>query len=319
MSLDPDLLLDRRRLKRGRAIWRALAVLAVCAALAAWFGTAGIGDEQFARLGAARSPVVRLEVRGTITDDRDVTDAIDRAADDAAVRGLILAVDSPGGTLAGGESIHAALTRFRERGKPIVAVMGGTAASAGYMISLPAERILARDSTLTGSIGVLLQSFNVSELLRNLGIRPLTLASGPLKAQPNPFEPLSEDGRRVLEGVMADLQNRFVGMVAAGRRMPEDRVRALADGRIYTGRQALENGLIDAIGGEREARAHLLAAHGIPAAPRARDLDTTGRTTLPRLALGFAEDVVSALFVRFGVVDGAWAVWQPAVYRSGSR
>jgi len=177
---------------------------------------------------------------------------------------------------------------------------------------MPAERVLARETTLTGSIGVILQSFDASALLATIGVRPETLASGPLKGQPSPFAPLTEQGREVLQGVVADLQGRFVAAVVAGRRLPEERVRALADGRVYTGRQALQNGLIDAIGGEREARAHLLAAHGIPAEPRARTLDTEGRRTLRRFVVGTAESLVSAVFTRLGLVDGALALWQPA-------
>ena len=267
-----------------------------------------------AATGFGRSPVARLTVSGTITDDREVIEAVDAAARDVSVRALILAVDSPGGTMAGGEGLHAALSRFREAGKPVVATMGGTAASAGYMIAMPAERVFARDSTLTGSIGVLLQSFNVADLLERVGVQPLVLTSGPLKAQPSPFAPLSPEGRRVLEGVLADLQGRFVAIVAAGRRMPEERVRELADGRVFTGRQALAAGLVDAIGGEREARAHLLQAHGIPERPDARELETAGSTRLPRLALTMSKAIVSEGFARLGLVDGAVAVWHPAAH-----
>ena len=305
MPLDADALIDRRRLKRSRALWRGVAVLAVLGALVAMFGRDAAGSFN-------RSPVARLTVSGTITDDREVIEAVDAAARDASVRALILTVDSPGGTMAGGEGLHAALTRFREGGKPLVATMGGTAASAGYMIAMPAERIFARDSTLTGSIGVLLQSFNVADLLERLGVQPLTLASGPLKAQPSPFAPLSPEGRRVLEGVLADLQDRFVAIVAVGRRMPEERVRELADGRVFTGRQALAAGLVDAIGGEREARAHLLRAHGIPERRGARELETPGGARLPRLALTLGKALVSEGFARLGLVDGAAALWQPA-------
>ena len=304
MALDPDALIDRRRLKRSRALWRALAVVAVLAVLAVAFAPRELP-------GVGPSPVARLTVRGTITDDRKVIEAVDGAARDEATRALIVAIDSPGGTLAGGEGLHAALTRFREAGKPVVAVMGGTAASAGYMIALPAERIIARDSTLTGSIGVLLQSFNVQELMAKLGVEAVTLASGPLKAQPSPFAPLTPEGRQVLEGVLQDMQSRFVALVAEGRRLPEARVRELADGRVYSGRQALGLGLIDAIGGEREARAHLAAAHGIPERPEARELETTGRNRLSRLVTSFAQTVVSEGLARLGLVDGAAALWQP--------
>ncbi|MFT8243303.1 signal peptide peptidase SppA [Roseomonas sp. BN140053] len=310
MAMDPDALLDRRRLKRSRALWRGGAVLAALLAVAAWAGTVGPAGKA---TGFGRSPVVRLTVAGTITEDREVIEAVDAAARDSSVRALILAVNSPGGTVGGGEAIHAALSRFRDAGKPVVATMGGTAASAGYMIAMPAERIFARDSTLTGSIGVLLQSFNIEGLLATVGVRAETLTSGPLKAQPSPFAPLSEEGRRVLQGVIADLHGRFVHMVAEGRRLPEERVRELADGRVYSGHQALGLGLVDAIGGEREARAWLREKHDIPESPTARELDTTGGPGLSRLLTGMVQTVVSEGLARLGLVDGAVALWQPSL------
>jgi len=321
-GLEADLLLDRRRLKRSRGLWRALALLAalgVVAAVAVLRTEAtGLGDLS-PRLGAPH--LIRLTVSGAITDDRRLVEAIDRAARTDAVRGMILSVDSPGGTVAGGEALHGALTRFRAA-KPLVAVFGGTAASAGYMIAMPAERIYARAGSLTGSIGVLLPTFDASEAMRALGLRSEAITSGPLKDQPSPFRPLTEQGRASLQGVVDDFYAQFVGMVAAGRRMPEDRVRALADGRVMTGRQALEAGLVDAIGGEREARDHLAAAHGLAGDLPVSDLsarDLRERSFGLSLAeaagavLGEAlKSVVSEWLGPALRIDGIQALWQPS-------
>ncbi|MFC0386433.1 signal peptide peptidase SppA [Muricoccus vinaceus] len=322
-GLEADLLLDRRRLKRSRGLWRALAVLVVLAGAALAFAGTREGTPVLAALGGPH--LVRLTVSGTITEDRPLLEAIDRAAKSSAVRGLLLVVNSPGGTVSGGESLHAALARFRAS-KPVVAVFGGTAASAGYMIAMPAERIFARESSVTGSIGVLLQSFDVSDALRSIGVSAETIASGPLKDQPSPFRPLTEEGRAELRAVVADLHAQFVHMVAEGRRMPEERVRALADGRIMTGRQALAEGLVDAIGGEPEARAHLAQAHGIdPDLPlrdlHARDLrerafgaslaGTLGEAFGSGFAAMLRQSVKSLISEGLGV-DGAWALWQPS-------
>ncbi|MFH5923347.1 signal peptide peptidase SppA [Roseomonas xinghualingensis] len=313
-GLDADLLLDRRRLKRSRGIWRALAVLTVLGGLALAFAGPASEGTTFAAL---RGPhVLRLNVSGTITDDRKLVEAIDRAAKSDSVRGMVLRVDSPGGTVSGGESLHAALTRFRAA-KPLVAVFGGTAASAGYMIAMPAERIFARQGSVTGSIGVLLQSFDVHEAMQLLGVRAETIASGPLKDQPSPFRPLSEEGRAALNAVVSDLHSQFVRMVAEGRRMPEEQVRIIADGRVMTGRQALSAGLVDAIGGEQEARAHLASAHGIDADLPVRDLrarDLRERAFGAMLGEAFGAAFGGALksVVSEGLgVDGAWALWQP--------
>lgn len=303
MSLEPDLLADRRRLRRRLTFWRGLAILAVFGAIAIVAGLRG----KDALPGAPH--VLRLPVSGTITEDRRVIQALERAAEDASVRAVIVAIDSPGGTMAGGEALHAALSRLAQR-KPVVAVMGATAASAGYMAALPAQRVFARESTVTGSIGVLMQSFDLSELLERAGIRPQVLASGPLKDQPSLFRPLSEEGRAALDRVLGDLHAQFVAMVAAGRRMDAARARELADGRVFTGRQALAAGLVDAIGGEREARAWLAAEREVPESLAVRDVST--RSTAERLISQATESVMKSLFSEWLGVDAPRAVWQPS-------
>jgi len=303
MSLDADLLADRRRLRRRLTLWRALAILSVFGALAI-VATLRAPD---ALPGAQH--VLRLPVAGFISDDRRVMDAIDRAAKDDAVRAVIVAIDSPGGSMAGGEALHGALLRLAER-KPVIAVMGGTAASAGYMAALPAHRVFARDSTVTGSIGVLLQTFDLSELLERAGVRAQIIASGPLKDQPSLFRPLSEEGRAALDRVIGDLHAQFVDMVAAGRRMDPGRARALADGRVFTGRQALAAGLIDAIGGEREARAWLAAERQVPETLPVRDAQIGGRAE--RLLSRVTESVMKSLLSEWLGVDAPRALWQPS-------
>ena len=304
MSLETDLLLDRRRLKRRLVFWRTLTVIAVVAALiVAARGSGGLHG------GGAH--VARLTVTGIIAENRKLTEAIDKLADDTSVKAVIVAVDSPGGTVSGGESIHNAIARVAAK-KPVVTVMGGLAASAGYMISVPAERIFARESTLTGSIGVLLETGEVSGLLSKIGISADTIVSGPLKDQPSFTHPLSEQGREVLHGLVQDMYDQFVGMVATGRHMTPEAVRQLGDGRAYTGRQALKLGLVDQIGEERDARAWLAANKGVPETLPAEDVTTS--TFLTRSldsSLGPLFDGVWKTFVSQSVrLDGAWAVWQ---------
>jgi protease-4 len=308
MPLEADLLLDRRRLKRRLSLWRTLAVLAVAGVLA--YVALNRDDAAGMIPGAGGSHVARLLVSGVIGDDRKLTEALDRARRDGSVRAVIVAIDSPGGSVAGGEALHTALSRIAER-KPVVAVMSGTAASAGYMAALPAARIFAREATVTGSIGVILQSFDASELLAGLGVRPETLASGRFKAQPNPFAPLTEEGREQLMRVVRDLHEQFVGMVAAGRRMPPERVRELADGRVFTGREAVGLGLVDAIGGEPEARAWLAAERAVPAGLPVRDIETRG---LVERTFGSVLGAALKMFMdEWLVVDRVRALWQPSL------
>ena len=307
MSLETDLLLDRRRLKRRLVFWRVFAVLALI--VAALSGLRGAG------LAPRGAHIERVTVSGLITDDRKLTEAVYALADDDRVKAIILSIDSPGGSVAGGETLHAAITRVAAK-KPVVVTMGGLAASAGYMIAVPATRIFARESTLTGSIGVLLQTGEVSGLLGKLGITAEVVRSGPLKDEPSLVRPVSPEGKAVLQGLVDDMYDQFVSMVAAGRHLDPAKVRSLADGRAYTGRQALGLGLVDAIGGEREARDWLASAQGVSAALPVQDLSNTGVAShvlsgeLGMIVL----DVWKSLISQSVSLDGALAVW----HRSGN-
>jgi len=305
MSLETDLLLDRRRLKRRLFFWRGFAVLAVLAA--ALLALAPKGTLPF------RPHLARLPVTGLITEDRKLTEAVTALAKDDSVKALIVFIDSPGGSVAGGESLHDAIARVAAV-KPVAAVMGGVAASAGYMVAVPAARIWAREATLTGSIGVLLETGEISGLLAGIGVSTDSIVSGPLKDQPSLTHKLSPEGRDVLHGLVMDMYDQFVGMVASGRHMDAGKVRELADGRAYTGRQALKLGLVDAIGGEADARAWLAAEHHIPVSLPVEDINTEG---LVRRALGASlgtllQGTLKTLLSQGLRLDGAWAVWQPA-------
>jgi protease-4 len=307
MSLETDLLLDRRRLKRRLVFWRVLSVVAVVGAVLAASRGAGLAP--------TGAHIARVSVAGLITEDRKLTEAIDALADDKQVKAVILFIDSPGGSVAGGETLHDALARVATR-KPVVAVMGGLAASAGYMIAMPAERIFAREATLTGSIGVLLQTGEVSGLLGKLGISADVIRSGPLKDEPSLVRPLSPEGKEVLQGLVNDMYDQFVGMVAMGRHMDAAKVRSVADGRPYTGRQALSLGLVDAIGGEREAKNWLAAEKGVSTSLPVEDVSTSSfaRNALTGRFGPIFQDVWKMLVSQSVSIDGALAIWQ----RSGN-
>jgi protease-4 len=305
MSLETDLLLDRRRLKRHLYVWRGFAVLAVllCALLLA--GREGVLP--------FRPHLARLSVSGIITENRKLTEAVTALAKDDSVKALIVFIDSPGGSIAGGEGLHDAIAQVAAV-KPVVSVMGGTAASAGYMVAVPAARIWAREATLTGSIGVLLETGEVSGLLADIGVTTDAITSGPLKDQPSFTHKLTPEGREVLHGLVMDMYDQFVGMVASGRHLDPDKVRQLADGRAYTGRQALRLGLVDAIGGEADARAWLAAERHIAASLPVQDVSSE---SLTQRALGASlgtmlESLLKTLVSQGLRLDGAWAVWQPS-------
>ncbi|WP_051625864.1 signal peptide peptidase SppA [Kozakia baliensis] len=275
----------QEKLRRRLLIWRIAAVLAFSVALL----TVGL-HRYNSSVSKLKPHIVRVAVDGIIGNDLHLlTRAIDKAASDRQVRGLLLVVDSPGGGVTGGEELHDAVARFKQH-KPVVVSMLGTAASAGYMISVPASRIFALSSTITGSIGVIMERPDVSGLLGKTGINVHSITSGAMKDQTQPFVALRPDGQAMLQGVVDDLFNQFVEMVADGRHLPIEKVKSLADGRPYTGRQALPLGLIDQIGNEDSARSwlkhELHVADDFPVLPLRSSRKADGwETWLPRRAI----------------------------------
>jgi protease-4 len=305
LSLETDLLIDRRRLKRRLVFWRTLAVLALVGVIVVGLRHQGGG------YGFGGNYVARVRVNGVIAGEDRLARQIGELAGDKSVRAMILAIDSPGGSTTAGEVLHDAIARFAAR-KPVAAVMGGVAASAGYMIAVPAQRIFARQGTLTGSIGVYLQTFEISGLLDKVGISTDAIKSGPLKDEPSLFEKTSPAGRQMLQGIVTDYYDQFVEMVAAGRHMNVDKVRQLADGRPYTGHQALALGLVDQIGGEQAAREWLAKEHGVKSSLPVRDI--TQGNLAERV---FGESLTNLVMYSWKIavsqglsLDGIWSLWQ---------
>lgn len=248
MHLESDLLLERQKIRRRLVLWRCIAFVIFIVSMVSILAVSS------SKMGRDGDHLVKLKVEGVIGSDvSKQVKLIDDALADKSVKGMLLYVNSPGGAVTGGEQLHDAILRFAEK-KPVVVSMGGIAASAGYMISVPANRIFALNSTLTGSIGVIMQAPDVSGLLGKIGITVDQLVSGPLKGQPSMVKPLSPQGREMLQGLIENFYDQFVGMVAQGRHMDIARVKALGDGRPYSGQQAVKNGLVDQIGTEQDAK-----------------------------------------------------------------
>jgi len=246
VALESDYLVDRRRLKRRLAFWRSLAVVVAVALVV-------VAVERF-RDGAVGGGayVARLQIDNVIFNDRDRIDALEDLADDRRARALILRIDSPGGTVVGGEALYRTLRKVAAK-KPVVAVMDGLATSGGYMVAIAADRIYAREGSITGSIGVLFQTAEITELLERIGVSVTSIKSAPLKAEPSPVSKLTPEVRRATQALVDDMFAMFVDMVAERRKMDRAAALKLADGRVYTGRMAVANGLVDTIGGETEA------------------------------------------------------------------
>jgi protease IV len=247
MTAEIDALLDRRRLRRRLTLWRGLAIVGVVVAL---FAFASSGDELTEALG--RDQIARIAFEGTILDDRDQLKLLKRVKEADNVKALLIFVNSPGGTTTGGEALFGALREVAEK-KPVVAQFGTVAASAGYMIGLAADHIVSRANTITGSVGVLIQWPEVSQMLDKIGVQMNEIKSGPLKAVPSPFEPLSPEGQQVTKSMIDEGFRWFLSLVEERRKVKADQIPGLTQGRVFTGREAMQLKLVDAIGGEDEA------------------------------------------------------------------
>jgi protease IV len=243
-----DDLIDRRRLRRKLTFWRIAALATAAVAIVA--ASAWIYGDDFG--GTAVDHIAKVEIEGTITEDQDLLDLLDDVRKSASVKGVILSIDSPGGTTAGGEAIFDAVRQLAAE-KPVVAQVGTLAASAGYMIASASDHIVARKSSIVGSIGVLVQFPDVTGLMDKVGIKLEEVKSSPLKAEPSPFSPTTEEERAMIRAMILDSYDWFVGIVAERRPLSRPEAQALADGSVFTGRQALERKLVDSLGGEQEA------------------------------------------------------------------
>ena len=323
MSLDADQIVDRRRMRRKLTFWRALTVAVAILAIVgvSVFRTSdGIS-------GSTAGAIARVRIAGLIRGNQERVDALERLGKSSA-RAVIVHIDSPGGTTAGAEQLHDALIRLKAK-KPLVVVIDGLAASGGYLAALSSDHIIAQSASLVGSIGVLVQYPNIHDLLKTLGVKVEEIKSSPLKAAPSGFEPTSPEARAAIAAVVMDSYDWFKKLVRDARKLDDATLARAADGRVFTGRQALELRLVDELGNEKTAIAWLAREKSIdPNTPvrdfqlqsRFRDfpflhlaavfaLDTMGLTAIARR---IEESGTLAAVERLNL-DGLLALWHPAV------
>src|SRR5438876_2419063 len=255
MSLDSDLIVDRRRIRRKLTFWRVLAALLAIAVVGVAVSPGGRGA--FTTAGS----IARINIEGLIRSDQDRVEALERLENSHAAA-VVVHINSPGGTTAGSEQLYDSLMRLKAK-KPLVVVVEGLAASGGYITAIAADHIVAQQSSLVGSIGVLFQFPNFTELLKTVGIKVEEIKSSPLKAAPNGFEPTSPEARAAIDALVKDSYAWFRSLVKERRGMDDAQIEKVADGRVFTGRQAVELKLIDALGDEKAAVAWLEANRNI--------------------------------------------------------
>jgi protease IV len=265
MSLDADAIVDRRRMRRKLTFWRVSALLIALLALVGLAAALVPGG----RLVAPGAYIARIKVQGLIRGNQDRVAAIERLAKSRA-RAVIVHIDSPGGTTAGSEQLYDSL-RALQANKPMVVVVDGLAASGAYIAAISAEHIIAQDTSLVGSIGVLFQYPNFTDVLKTIGIKVEEIKSSPLKAAPNGFEPTSPEARAAIAAIVTDSYAWFKDLVKDRRQMSDAQLAAVADGRVFTGRQGVGLKLVDSLGNEKTALAWLEKEKKVPASTPVRD------------------------------------------------
>jgi len=265
MSLDADAIVDRRRMRRKLTFWR---VSAVIIAVLAVVGAAAMLVPG-SRLMPSGGYIARIKIQGLIRGNQARVEALTRLGNSSA-RAVIVHIDSPGGTTAGAEQLYDSLRELQGK-KPMVVVVDGLAASGAYIAALSGEHIVAHETSLVGSIGVLFQYPNFTDVLKTIGIKVEEVKSSPLKAAPNGFEPTSPEARAAIEAIVLDSYAWFKGLVKDRRKMDDSLLARVADGRVFTGRQAVGLKLIDGLGNEKTALAWLEKEKKVPANTRIRD------------------------------------------------
>lgn len=316
--LEAETVVERRQLRRRLSLWRLLAVLFALLLLVALTSSSLISFST----GGVLPHIARVPVHGIITEDRKMYDLLDRVAKSSHVKAVILDVDSPGGTTTGGEALYNAIRRLGEK-KPVVAVCGTVATSAAYLAALAADRIFVYGNTITGSVGVVMQWPDLSQLLASIGVKVEEVKSGGLKAVPNPFQPADAEDKALVQEMVQDAKSWFVKLVLDRRRLDPQSMPGLSEGRIYSGRQAVVLKLVDEIGDERAAKSWLEKNRGV----------TEGLSVIEwKLASesgGLADWILGSLAALFGStgqgaaallgtfatglkLDGLISVWHPA-------
>lgn len=319
MSQTAQNIVERRRLRRRLSLWRFVALVA--AVLGLGLLMARLAGDSTGLAGADQ--IARVKITGFISDDLKQQNLLKKIAKSKKVKALILRINSPGGSTTGSEALYEAVREVADK-KPVVAVLGTVAASGGYVAAISADHIVARGNTLTGSIGVIMQWPEVAELLGKVGLKYREVKSSPLKAEPSPFRTPSEEVLKVTRAAVADSYVWFRDLVAERRGLEAEKAAGLADGRVFTGRQAKEAGLVDAIGGEKKALEWLQSEKKIDKKLKIHDWESG---SLKERALSGL--LISALVRALGLektfpnglltgsapssrLDGLLSVWHPA-------
>lgn len=258
MSISPDYLIERKHHKKSIIRWKLFSLALLLVVISLW-GNA-TPSSNFMNLlknntsisNSKEAYIARIKIHDVIMDDLPRLEKIQALIDDQNVKAIIVSINSPGGSVVGSETLY---NKFKQaaKQKPVVAVLDSVAASGGYLAALGTNYIIAHNGTITGSIGVIIQTAEITELAKAIGVKFESFKSNPLKALPNMTEKTSEEARESIMDVVYSTHEYFIEQVSLSRNIPKERIRAIADGKIFSGPQALELGLVDMIGSYEDA------------------------------------------------------------------
>lgn len=323
MVADAETIADRRRLRRKLTFWR---VVAFAVAILAVIGGGLFAAGRSGAFGAGRSQIARIGITGVITGDQRMTELFRRVGDAPSVKGVVISISSPGGTTTGSEELYRGIRDLAAK-KPTVAFVDGLAASGGYITALAADRIVARETSLVGSIGVLFQYPDFSKLLTNIGVSVSAVKSSPIKAEPSGFTTPPPEAIAALQSVVNDTFAWFKELVQERRGMSPAELTAVSDGRVFSARQGVPLKLVDQLGTERDAVAWLEREKGVPHDLPVTDWKPRGSSDFSfwsKAAVGadlMGLDEAGVLLRRFATsadvvkLDGLLAIWQPPADR----
>ena len=322
MSIDAEAIADRRRLRRKLSFWRVAGLSGLIAAVAAL----GYAAADRAGYGGVQDQIARISVGGLITGNQRLADLMERVGEAKSVSGVVISINSPGGTTTGSEELYRNIRRLAEK-KPVVAFVDGTAASGGYITAIASDYIVARETSLVGSVGVLIQYPDLSGLLGQVGVKVEEVKSSPLKAEPSPFKPTSPEARAALQVVVNDTYDWFKTLVRERRRLSETELASASTGQVFSGRQGVPMKLVDRIGTERDAIAWLEQQKGVRQNLPVRDWKPRGdnrfdlwtASAIGADALGFDALATKLRQAAFGAeaasFGGLLALWRPSLDR----
>ena len=255
-----------------------------------------------ASLSSDKVAVVRVE--GMITNSEETIRQVRKWGKDKSIKALVLRINSPGGAVAPSQEMYNEISKVAKK-KPVVASMGTLAASGGYYIAVACNKIMADPGTLTGSIGVIMMFDNFEKLMDKIGMKSLVFKSGQFKDTGSPFREVTEDDKKLIHGIIDSIYTQFITDVAKGRQMDIEEVRKLADGRIYTGQQALDLKLVDELGGMQDAIKVASTLAGIDGEPKV--VEEEEEKSFLRYILG--EEINSKITERAKLSSGAYFLW----------